>query len=74
MKQNTIYESLFMYNTCATHQVHSIANLYVTLKKGFKPQALAIFRLLRHPRYKDLNWGIAKLRPPSYGLPRYAKT
>ncbi|MFN9899000.1 MAG: hypothetical protein ACK55Z_09460 [bacterium] len=33
------------------------------MKEGFKPRPCQL--LLSHPRYEDLNWGIAKLRPQS---------
>ena len=60
--KHIIYESLFIYNTSATHQLHGIATYRSHWRRGSNPRPC---QLLSHPRYEDLNWGIAKLRPQS---------
>jgi hypothetical protein len=60
--KHIIYESLFIYNTSAIHQLHSIATYMSHWRRGSNPRPC---QLLSHPRYEDLNWGIAKLRPQS---------
>jgi len=74
--KHIIYESLFIYNTSAIHQLHSIATyIYVTLKEGFKPQALPTAEPSQVRRFElgNCKASAAEL-PPSYGLARYAKT